>query len=1838
MYAQRQKRVLEEYSEWQQMQGQKMQEGELQLFGIQNTYQYGVHQISSARIEQELKDGPPTGLSKAEKKIWKEKMSILRGIAKERESFLNPIQEVENIGKQKLEGQERLGNKTAADYAQSMQDVKILAQVDFQEQPLKNMQAEKPSIKYANVKKLHEILNNLQEYTASTITGQQLAGLAAQYNALKLTAKATSARQLEEAAAFASHEAGFALLLHCVVAALVDNMDQMPMNEINMDYFKKLCGLERVYSAAVLKLRKSDDYKEQSEAYQKELERKQLEGEEQRKREAEERLKARRTYLRTGIVQKNTPAQWPLGSYAHIIEQELGEWFLQPECRLEEVVEKVQKMESNFLQNRERMKKRVAEHPSLVFRIHKDQVLSLLEQEINKDRLYLMDEAAVHATVDRFVASIAQELERCRQRGDYLATLEELNYFVTLSPLPQAVEKLLLEQNSQGDFMAAASLLSQQVEYNLNVCQWILEEQLQCVSSAPILDWLKKNRSAILLEGSLAQVQGVAQHCQNEGELKEIFEKDKQLSRSMEKNQDAFESLIGEKRFSAAAWSQLFRWEEEHFTQEEKQFRKELTALMKDLTAANRETLCLREYLEGRQEAQEVQETQEETVQKEQQTQAGQTNQDQIEEKLFRWEGFSGALQGYENKMMKVLEKLLKEGKLNGQLEFLSPVTQLSDLNALSYVEFQTLVRHLRVNLGKSIRSWYALAKSDEVCIAMFEQMLTGELTDETLMAAAEKKEKELKAEAYTTSLRFRCALKNKGVHPWYPRKLEYRYMDNTDSTAVGKETRAERRINRFALPGAIWDVLRENGKMKEAIQAIHNAGEDAVKMRVSLLNMLEKERSKSKRANAVYERVDSMSNREFKDISYELRLCGQESVFLSKEYNPDGYKAFTGSERKEYTRVLKEIGDKVLNRMWQLESHLEKYAARADRFEKDQLREQFSILAAGLQELEEERNSNQQQRSEEEEKKVNENFRRFGIASWAHARKEMIEHLRLKYDPQQSDTYEILQIRETMLQEQMEHRKDQVRGYKNGLLWSVQNLLYKNDAFWRSLVEDDSDQFAKQLDVVGTRLERPLTLLQNLYPYGAEFKNQVLDELGAEMISTEKEATEWKRLYYDCYARFCTHTLKGTNIDKTFRKVMEEDVELGSFLTALILDHREGLSLLADETELREQLKACKARAKVNGEMLDAFMQKKELSPIEQVGFRMYLQDKIPFQEAGNFEQGLEQWMQEFKELSEENEKETDWTQRVMSERATMMLDVETHRENGRMADQKTRAMLRYAPTKMRGTGSPVLASLKVSVKPDFKQIEAARKKVGEYGDLSGGVQDCLLEFILSGKIGVEKELAWLKRTDAMVAQLGLEEQGAADLLTYLYTRYRGKDLTQDQVQYGYESLLNRRKSLYKLSDQSLGREEERKTVQEALAAGVYLLNEEQFHPLAEGQLAYFEAAALADNLFAEEMEKYSDQYQTPQERQAIHVALEEYFHEDILKGQKYFEEHRGSIAQQTRKMLSDPFYAAHLLSGGRMESVGNDTLTGQEKKLHTMESRETFEQFLGEKKNEAFRKKYNELDRRQRQVFALCVLQTGSINELPSAQRVRSDELQRSIQTNAQNDLNNYMSRQEFNPEISYNRVMDELCKADGSIDGGLFDAAMKQTRDCIRQHQNNRVKDYERLSDGAQSIREASRLAGEKDARQTAQPVFDLKAMKQWILEQDEKQGAKQKERLKQMDDYQMQLLGTVLQDRTILDYTTRELGKGERAEFVNEEKRAAMDRQIRGNGPERLYTANLTRAMNTLLSYQLRDDVELGHRRLSKEDFAPKALERKTQVDWALLQRAIEFVDQTQKTTG
>lgn len=2052
--------VLEEQQRWQMEQGQKVLEKTQESYGIRNLYQNILLPVNSATISRELKEGPPRGLSKAEKKLWKEKMGILQKMAQEREKMFAPVERMNELARLKLEKNDQEKLQSVSDYAQIAVQMKLGTLVDFQKQPVKqqNLLEKQPK-----VSKLHSLMARLGEVTPEQVTRQQLIEMLKEYKGINSIASAVNEDEMDAAVKFENCQAGYLFLYHSVVSVLTYQLDKLPADQVDLEYFAELCGLEKALGLVAARMKLSEDYKNQKQEYLAAQESKRL-------RETDEKLEALRIYLRSGIIEKEKPEQWLLAPYAGIMEQELGERFTQPDYTMEEMVSRVREFEAAFRSNQMQLKKRVAEHPALTLQTQRDQVWLQIEQEINKNRLYPMQEEDISAAIKLAMDAISQELDLSRQRAEYLAALEELKDFLSMSPMPDMLQELLVSKNTQAEFQAQASLLSQQVANNLAVCQGVFKELLTNVDSAPVMEWLKKYHSVTLLGGTRAQVEAAARHCQNEDALSNIFAEEKRLRESIKRKQDMFKELTQDQRLQNLSWQQLLQWRDANITQEETQFRaglesqiqrltnieknqdvfaaliqnqqlyalgmqqlqawreanlekdeqefrngleeqleqqrerierkqaifteliqdrqfhalsmrqleewreanieqeeaefrSGLEALMtklsetierkeiifealtqnqpfhklskeqleawrdanlekdeqefrkglseliitlrksvernqitfesftrdqiftasawrdllkwqedniekegkafkeallkeleewatlekktKGLVGISKETFTLAEYLESAQQVEEIEEVQEEQkktfvsleeyLESTRHTQKTEKVQSRLEhlkgEGLCQWNVFSGFLRGYENAVAEALEKVLTETERKGalKLDFLQNVNGNADLDNLTYVEFQTLLNCLRVNMGKSIQSWRALEglNAPAVRTLLLPEMLTGALDDKNFMdRAAEEEKKQLDRES-AKAFRFKCWLKDAAVLPEASRKVEYRYLDDTDSTAIGtKESRGERRLRRFEKAGEIWDVIKECNKVQQAIEEIQKAGSgkySTVKIMGGLQRILEPVRGTNRKVNLLYERLSNMREKDFEEFVHELRLCGAEGVFLSKKNNPEGYLAFVGSKHEEYEKKLQETGELALERMLTLEKILNQYVSDAnDKWEKDSLRKRFSALAAGLQ-----------------QGKKEENSKRFGVETWEKALEELEYHLQNKNDT----TYQTLDYRNNLIVKQVGQRREQVRAYEKCMLWPVEELLYTNETFWTSMVMDNQKTFTDQLNVMGERLKVPLKLLETRYPYGPEFKHQIIDELGEEMISgAEKTRSEWIRLYDDCFERFCSHRLKNTSITDRYRKLMETDTELASCFTELMLNHPEGLGLMSNQNKLDARLKECKDCIRANTSTLNDFLKKKELSPIEEAGFRMYLQSAIPFTQAEEFRQGLGQWMESFKKLSAVNEERTAETQSVMSERAAMMLDVETRRHNGYMADREAQKLLTSLRTGMQRAGSPVLAALGIKKVPSEKQIKAAKDQLAAYGEFPQRVKNCLLERMLSGanKSELKRETEWLMQTSIQIDALDLKEHIAEELLTFLYLNHREENLTPDQVQAEYHALEARHAVVNELTDSELGREEERKIVGEALAVGIYTLDTQRFHELATSQAEYFKTAKMADTMFGDEI-KDCLPFSKPEEHQRVLAALAEYFHEDIVKGRDHFQKNMVDIRKQTRYMLLDIHYCNHLLSEGKMESIGSDSLTGQEKKHHTLASRETLEQVLSRKENREFRAQYNALNREERQVFALCVLQTAPIDDLPSAQFVRSEDLQRARHTIVQEQLEKYVSRQAFQPEISYHHVMEILWKENGKLDRDVFETAMEQTRNLIWEH---RRADLARLADGAQSIREARRLAGENEqepayGRESAQPVFSMKELKDWIMGQDPGQGAEQKEQLKQMDDYQMQLLGTVLQDRTMLDYTTRKQGKSENPRLVNEKTRAEVGEKIRRDAQGiRLYTANLTQVMNSLLGYQLRDDVELGRRLLRKSDFAPGALERTTQVDWALLQRAIDFVEEALKKTS
>ena len=466
-----------------------------------------------------------------------------------------------------------------------------------------------------------------------------------------------------------------------------------------------------------------------------------------------------------------------------------------------------------------------------------------------------------------------------------------------------------------------------------------------------------------------------------------------------------------------------------------------------------------------------------------------------------------------------------------------------------------------------------------------------------------------------------------------------------------------------------------------------------------------------------------------------------------------------------------------------------------------------------------------------------------------------------------------------------------------------------------------------------------------------------------------------------------------------------------------------------------------------------------------------------------------------------------------------------------------------------------------------------------------------------------------------------------------------------------------------------------QRHLVMESMAAGLYTMEQGEFKELLERQRAFLEAAGKADVIF----EKLVNQHVEEKDRVKARRALMDYFRADLMpevkaeqKQIKAKEFNTIEIQEKAEQILTDEVYRKCLLTGVLLEKNGKEETSGKyipiaEKTMHTVANREMLECYLYQNKQSGligyggstYGIEYRQLTPVQRQIFALAVLQWDEKEMLPSMQFVTSKELEESRYITVTKQLEDYAWGEELPKmglEIPYDRVIDRLCMGKNrEINKEVFDYAMKQTKAYIDKRQRNRPKDYQFLNDTAYSTKTAKMLLKYKEENSLSSntkesetvekevSVSSVKEWKEWIGKQLETEKEKlskneikeMQAKLEKLNDEQYRILTLALHDRTMLDYTTYRMDGKPVMEYVNKEKREMFQEYYQQQDTEVLvYRRDLQKAVQTLQSYQLRDDLELHYGDLRESDFAEDALMRDTKIDWQLLNRAMDFANNFQ----
>ncbi len=871
----------------------------------------------------------------------------------------------------------------------------------------------------------------------------------------------------------------------------------------------------------------------------------------------------------------------------------------------------------------------------------------------------------------------------------------------------------------------------------------------------------------------------------------------------------------------------------------------------------------------------------------------------------------------------------------------------------------------------------------------------------------------------------------------------------------------------------------------------------------------------------------------------------------------------------------------------------------------------------------------------------------------------------------------------------QFRRREIQLSAYRGGIFKPILPHIFRNDVFWMSMLTLDAQGFADKLEELYQKMEVPLLLLKRRYSaLGKDFYEQLCDLFApAILYGEQKDRLYWMGYFDEFFDIYCKRQLNDFSIPNVLKEFQQDD-PVRPYVTMILLTNPDGLALLRNKKRYKETIDTCREHIQDNKAELEKYlttyfaqhheqMQEQKEKDVFTKGFELYLEQDIIWKEQGAFQDVLSERMEKYEADRQAMQVQQIQTEENRKRHREVLADIQKHREAGLQADVEEQKLFRELREGLHHTGSPLLTALGVKMRPGEKQIQKAKEKLARRGELPEAVQNCLLERMLSDvkEEQLTEEEAWLKEAyrqiEAYINTLPAEERSRMpsierereELLLHMYIRQLQREkiepLAPNDAETAYKVLRERRMYMLlllntrqqkvdieqpELRRQNVNTEDnpilamKRKMVTEAMSAGMYILNRKQFKDITRKQANYFAAAEFADKIIAGCIKTYTpnteaDAEPIPAEQQMpLRRALLDYFREDLKKTTDINTLH---LQAKVDEMLREELYRRYLLSGVLMEDMNSETLLDTEKPMQNVADRSMLEAFLSQKVNQKFAEAYSSLTRIQRQVFALTVLLVKENSVLPSVKFIHSEEVEESRRGIIQKQLQDYVNGEAFHPEIDYETVTDSLRMSNGRVQTELFSEAMEQTKRYISEHSQKRKRDFALLKDTSFSIQQADRVL-KRDTPYRAVNLHTTEELQKWIMAQDraaeqsDEQIARAKERLQVLNDYQLNLLAAMLNDRTMLDTTTRRTEDGKQHEFVNMEKRDKFKTEF-VKAPF-VYHKMLKEAAKTLHSYQLRDDVPLSYGYLGKEDFAPQALERTTVLDWKLLDRALDFVDE------
>ena len=444
--------------------------------------------------------------------------------------------------------------------------------------------------------------------------------------------------------------------------------------------------------------------------------------------------------------------------------------------------------------------------------------------------------------------------------------------------------------------------------------------------------------------------------------------------------------------------------------------------------------------------------------------------------------------------------------------------------------------------------------------------------------------------------------------------------------------------------------------------------------------------------------------------------------------------------------------------------------------------------------------------------------------------------------------------------------------------------------------------------------------------------------------------------------------------------------------------------------------------------------------------------------------------------------------------------------------------------------------------------------------------------------------------------------------------------------------------------------------------------LTKEQTEKIVDAQKAYFERADKAYKLIYEAAGE--DSYISKRDKVYKEVFIKgacDYVGAELINGAAAgtaFDE--AAFKEKIKALFADKLQREAFIT--RTKSVSSEKF----EVTHSFEgslTKKDFEKNVVRMNEPTLLKAYNGLNEKQKEMLAIAlytmrVEDTGTMSVLYGE---HANELKAN-----RNLMSKYIRGEKVSFEVDYGRAIRafDIRQTDSKdmYDKELFREAYDFVQQIEKRKTVAKKKDWAKIGNSEESVKSAIRL-GAKSAdaknyekatltsttkagfltnlnkfalsdikKQQSQNIIDV--VKTGINEYKQNSNIDNvMNRVSSLQSHQQRLLIYILQDRTALDYSSG--GRGQDSKiwgFANDVKRAALIDRLKSPDEKQKAIEDATSpdmirmAMATLMSYQIKDHEDISDGQLSKGDFVSGALDRIEVIDWALLSRAIDLLDE------